>query len=70
MLHGSVDLGLVAFPNKHKELQIIPFAEDELVLVTHPEHPLAKKKSVKLSDLQGLDFIAFERDIPTRKATD
>ena len=70
VLHGSVDLGLVAFPNKHKELQIIPFAEDELVLVTHPEHTLAKKKSIKLSDLQGLDFIAFERDIPTRKATD
>lgn len=70
VLHGSVDLGLVAFPNKHKELQVIPFAQDELVLATHPEHILAKKKSVKLSDIQGLDFIAFERDIPTRKATD
>ena len=30
VLHGSVDLGLVAFPNKHKELQVIPFAQDEL----------------------------------------
>ncbi len=70
VLHGSVDLGLVAFPTKHRDLSILPFSEDELVLATHPSHLLAKKKSVKLHDLQGFDFIAFERDIPTRKATD
>ena len=70
VMHGSVDLGLVAFPTKHRELSILPFSKDELVLATHPSHPLSKKKSVKLQDLQGFDFIAFERDIPTRKATD
>ena len=29
-----------------------------------------KKKSLKVNDLEGVDFIAFEKDIPTRKATD
>ena len=70
VMHGSVDLGLVAFPNKHRDLIVVPFSEDELVLATHPSHPLAKRKTIKLAQLDGLDFIAFERDIPTRKATD
>ena len=70
VMHGSADLGLVAFPKKHKDLSTIPFAKDQLVLAIHPTHQLAKRKSIKLTDLQGLDFIAFERDIPTRKATD
>jgi DNA-binding transcriptional LysR family regulator len=33
-------------------------------------HPLAREKSVKLSELAGEKFISFERDIPTRKAID
>lgn len=70
VLHGSAEFGLVAFPLKHKDLNVVPFSEDELVLAAHPSHALAKKKSVKLDELAGLDFIAFDRDIPTRKATD
>ncbi len=70
VIHGSVDIGLVAFPKKHRELTVVNFSEDELILAMHPSHKLAKKKSVKLDQLQGMDFIAFERDQPTRKATD
>ena len=70
VLHGSADIGLVAFPTNNKELTIIPFATDELVVAMNPKHPLASKKSLKIEDLKGIDFIAFEKDIPTRKATD
>ena len=31
---------------------------------------MAKKRVIKLKDLQGASFIGFERDIPTRQATD
>ena len=70
VLHGNADLGLVAFPPPHKELTIIPFANDELIIAMSPEHHLAKKRSIAMDDLKGIEFIAFERDIPTRKATD
>ena len=70
ILHGSIDLGLVAFPVKRKELTIIPFTEDQLVLAVHPSNPMVKRKTVKVDDLDGVDFIGFERDIPTRQATD
>ena len=70
VLHGSADVGLVAFPVKNKELTIIPFATDELIVAMNPQNPLSKKKNLKIEELKGVDFIAFEKDIPTRKATD
>ena len=70
ILHGNADLGLVAFPPPHKDLTIIPFANDELIIVMSPEHRLTKKRSISMNDLSGVEFVAFERDIPTRKATD
>ena len=49
---------------------MIPFSEDELVLAAHPSNPLSKQKALKVNDLHKVDFIGFERDIPTRQATD
>ncbi|MEJ6523919.1 MAG: LysR family transcriptional regulator [Opitutales bacterium] len=70
VLHGSADIGLVAFPVKHKELTIIPFATDELIVAMNPKHPLAGKENLAIEELKEVEFIAFEKDIPTRKATD
>ena len=70
VLHGTADIGLVAFPVNHKDLTTINFAQDELVVAMNPEHSLAKKKTLSIDNLRGEEFIAFERDIPTRKATD
>lgn len=70
ILTNSIDLGLVAYPQKHKQLEILPFHDDVLVLVVSPEHPLASRKSVDIEEIAGQKFIGFEPDIPTRKATD
>lgn len=70
ILHNAVDLGLIAFPIKMRQIEIIPFLEDRLVLICNPEHPLAKSRSVTIEDLANEKFIAFDQDIPTRKATD
>jgi len=65
-----VDLGLVAYPVRDNKLEIVPLRKDPLVLISHPQHPLAKSKSVRLKALSGQKFIGFEPDIPTRKALD
>jgi LysR family transcriptional regulator, transcriptional activator of the cysJI operon len=70
VLGNVVDLGLVAYPTKDPKLELIPLRKDALVLICHPQHPLAKNKTVKLSQLAGQKFISFEPDIPTRKAID
>lgn len=70
VLGNVVDLGLVAYPQRDPKLEIVPLRKDRLVLVTHPDHPLARKSSVKLSEIAGHKFISFASDIPTRKAID
>ncbi len=70
VLGNVVDMGLVAYPVKESRLEIIPLRKDRLVLICDPQHPLAKHKSVRLSEIAGQKFIAFEPDIPTRKAID
>ncbi len=70
VLGNVVDLGLVAYPTKDSKIDVIPLRKETLVLIAHPNHPLAKQKSVRLSQLAGQKFIGFEPDIPTRKAID
>ena len=70
ILTNSIELGLVAYPQKHKQLEFLPFHDDVLILVVSPEHQLADKKEVTLEEIAAQKFIGFEPDIPTRKATD
>lgn len=70
ILHNAVDFGLVAFPQKQRQIEMLPFRNDRLVLITHPNHALAKSQVVDLKSLAGHKFIGFDPDIPTRKAVD
>jgi DNA-binding transcriptional LysR family regulator len=67
---GEVDLGIVALPSKRPGLEVVPLRADALVLALPPGHALSRKKSIALSNLQGQRYIAFDRDIPTRKLID
>jgi DNA-binding transcriptional LysR family regulator len=70
VLSGAVELGLVAYPEKRRGLEVVPLGGDRLVLICPPSHPFAGRKKLKASELQGQEFVLFERDIPTRRATD
>jgi LysR family transcriptional regulator, transcriptional activator of the cysJI operon len=69
-LDDSIDFGIVAFPIRRSKLTMVPWREETLVLVCRPEHPLARRRRASLARLHGEDFVAFERDIPTRKTID
>jgi LysR family transcriptional regulator, transcriptional activator of the cysJI operon len=70
VLGNVVDLGLVAYPTRDARLEVVPLRKDKLVLICHPQHEFAKRKSVKVKALDGQKFINFEHDIPTCKALD
>jgi len=70
VLGNVVDLGLVAYPIKDNKLEIISLHKDSMVLICHPQHPLAARKSIKIKELSGQKFVSFEPDIPTRRAVD
>lgn len=70
VLAGEVDLGLVAYPAARPGLLIEIFNEDEMVVICHPNHPLAKRETIRLEELSGEKLISFEPDVPTRKVID
>src|SRR5512138_3054229 len=70
VLGNVVDLGLVAFPTRDSKLELVQLRKEPMVLICHPQHHLAKAKGIKAATIAGERFIAFEADIPTRKATD
>src|SRR5690348_6547557 len=70
VIGNVVDLGLVAYPQRDNKLEVYALRKEPLVLIVHPQHALAKNKSIRLKSLTGQKFIGFEPDIPTRKALD
>lgn len=70
VLNGTVELGVLAFPEPRRGLTIGQMPINRLVLICPPDHKFAKKAQIKTAELNGFDFVLFERDTPTRKATD
>ena len=54
---GLVDVMIAALPIEARYLQIEKLFDEELLLVTAKENPLAKRKSIRLHDLESLPFV-------------
>jgi DNA-binding transcriptional LysR family regulator len=67
---GAADLGLVTLPVDAADLVSEPVLEEELLLITYPAHPLAKKRKILPADLHGQPFIVFEAGSVTRSLVD
>src|SRR4051812_19317178 len=70
VISGTVELGVLAFPEPRRGLTITPMPDNLLVLIAPPDHKFAHRKKVKVTELNGENFVHFERDVPTRKAMD
>jgi len=67
---GHVDAGLLTLPVEEADLVTMPVLREELLLVTMPGHPLAKRKKIAPQDLAGEPFVAFEAGSGTRRVID
>lgn len=57
---GRAEIGIVADAvDAAAELETFPFAEDRLVLVTPPRHPLAGKRRAAFRDALAYDFVGL-----------
>jgi DNA-binding transcriptional LysR family regulator len=64
---GAGDLGMITLPVEATDLVSVPVLEEELLLITYPTHPLAKKKSIAPADLDTQHFVLFETGSVTRR---
>ncbi len=70
VISGEMDLGVVACPEKHRSIETIPLASEEMVMVCSPRHRLAEADEINVRDLQDEGVVAFENNIPTRRHID
>lgn len=67
---GAADLGLLTLPLEEPELDVVPVMREEMLLVTHPADPLAKKKRITPQDLTRQRFVLFETASSSRRIID
>jgi DNA-binding transcriptional LysR family regulator len=64
---GAGDLGLLTLPVEASDLVAVPVLQEELLLITYPAHPLARKRPITAADLDKQDFVLFETGSITRQ---
>ncbi len=70
VLDGTADLGLVSFPRKSPKLTAVPWRDEEMVLACSPRHPLAQNLALQLRDLDGQNYIHFDKNLTIRRQID
>ena len=70
VLGDEADLGILSYPPANRALEVLPLREEPMVLVCHPSHRLARRRVAQAADLQGERFVAFDHDLPIRRAID
>ena len=67
---SEIDLGVVAYPRAQRNVEVLQFTEDAMVVVTHPGNDLADKSLIDPKELDGRPLILFTPETPTRRAID
>jgi DNA-binding transcriptional LysR family regulator len=67
---GRIDVGLLTLPVEESDLVTVPALREELLLMTTPTHPLARRRVVAAQDLAEQPFVLFEGGSATRRVID
>jgi DNA-binding transcriptional LysR family regulator len=67
VLNDEVELGIISYPEERRGLTVLPWREQEMVLVCPPQHRLAKLKSVEVKQLRNEIFVGFDTDLVIAK---
>ncbi len=70
VLNYEVDIGMIEGEILHRELDLIPWREDELVVFCAANHPLASKRVLSTRDIKEAAWILREPDSGARQTFD
>ena len=67
VLNYEVEIGMIEGEVQHRDLELIPWRDDELVVFCAADHPLANKKVLRTVDIKSADWILREPDSGARQ---
>jgi DNA-binding transcriptional LysR family regulator len=70
VLTEQADLGLLSFPRAMREIKIVPWRDEPMVLVCPPGHRFLQTGYASLSEIAGEPFVGFESGLAIRRHVD
>lgn len=67
LLHNQIDFALMESNPNSLDLTEIPFMQDHLCTIAHPDHPLAKQTAISLETIAKEDFLMREKGSSVRE---
>ncbi len=67
VLGRDVEMGIISYRPAHPGLAAVPIADDDLVLLVAPSHPLAGRAQVSIRELGAESFLAHNVRSPYRE---
>lgn len=67
VLNRSLDFGFVTFEPAERGLLSVPLGVDELVMLAHPKHPLARRRQITMEEFGRQTVIAHNDYSPRRE---
>lgn len=66
----AADFGLVSFPRRSRDLVVLPWRDEPMVLACAPSHLLARCRQVRPGQLTGMKYIGFDKELVIRREVD
>jgi DNA-binding transcriptional LysR family regulator len=70
LLERRLDIALVEGPVRHPRIEVVPWREDELVIIAPVTHHLARRRNIRLTSIAGEPFIVREPGSGTRRVAE
>lgn len=67
VVQGSLDFGVLTFQPAEPALQSVRIGSDELVMLAHPGHALARRREITMEEVGRQDVIAHNDPSPARE---
>ncbi len=67
---GTVDFGLISYPEQTKAVQMIHWRDEKMVIIASPRHKLASQPEVAPKALSQCAFVAFAPELRIRQEVD
>ncbi|MFA9480243.1 LysR family transcriptional regulator [Phycisphaerales bacterium AB-hyl4] len=58
------DLGILSYPQRWRQVGVIPLRDEVMAVVCPPGHPLAERERIEAAELSGYEMVGFDRELP------
>ncbi len=70
VLEDEADIGVTSYPKPDRQLCVIPWVEEQMVLACPHDHRLSRLTTLRLEQLEGESFVAFDPELKIRQEID